>query len=133
METPSTGLAVVQNLYHLQLDLQKYLEGDLSDPQERREARERAREFSVLLKQADWRYMGGEDVLTGLQDMEREVKERINTVPSKAVAVRPAVGRYGRTGRRIAVRRPAVAKRATRVHRIVRKTVARKRAVAKKR
>jgi hypothetical protein len=81
----SQGLAVVQNLYLLQIDLQKYLRSDLSDPAARREAQERMKEFSSLLKQADWRYMGGEDVLTSLHNMEQEIRQKIVASPKKIV------------------------------------------------
>ncbi len=67
----------MQNLYLLQIDLRRCLDGDLSDPAQRREAQARVKEFSTLLKQADWRYMGGEDVLMSLQDMEKEFREKI--------------------------------------------------------
>ncbi|MDD3896435.1 MAG: hypothetical protein PHU04_01130 [Candidatus Peribacteraceae bacterium] len=79
MKVSKSDLSVVQNLYLLQVDLAEFLHSDLSDPQERRVARERMREFSSLLRQADWRYMGGEDVLDSLKDVQQQIVRKINS------------------------------------------------------
>jgi len=94
MKVSKSDLSVVQNLYLLQVDLAEFLQSDLSNPQERRIAKERMREFSSLLRQADWRYMGGEDVLDSLKDVQEQIVRKINTpriaekraVPSKKKA-----------------------------------------------
>ncbi len=75
--TRAAGLAVVQDLYLMQIDLKKSLENDLSDPKERRHVREQVREFADLLDQADPAYMGGEDVLQDMLSMKDEVLQTI--------------------------------------------------------
>jgi len=87
MKVSKSDLSVVQNLYLLQVDLAEFLRSDLSDPTERRAAKERMREFASLLRQADWRYMGGEDVLDSLKDVQQQIVRKINTpVIGKQVA-----------------------------------------------
>lgn len=81
MKVTKSDIAVVQNLYLLQIDLYKFLKSDLTDPEERKEARKQMKEFATLLKQADWRYMGGEDVLDNLQQIQKEIAAKINSAP----------------------------------------------------
>ena len=82
MKLSKNDLTVVQNLYLLQVDLLKFLESDLNDPEERKQARKQMKEFADLLKKADWRYMGGEDVLDSMQQMQGVIAEKINRKPA---------------------------------------------------
>lgn len=88
MTVSKSDISVVQNLYLLQVDLAEFLRSDLSDPEERRIAKQRMREFSSLLKQADWRYMGGEDVLDSLKEIQDQIADKINSarLANKTVA-----------------------------------------------
>ena len=58
-----TALQHVQNLYLMQLKILDLLDQELNTPQARREARANIKEFQQLLRLADWRDMGGGDVL----------------------------------------------------------------------
>lgn len=73
------ALQHVHNLYLMQFKMLDLLERDLQTPEARKEARQNMREFQTLLQRADWRYMGGEDVLQSLQaiptEMEMKLKE----------------------------------------------------------
>ncbi len=81
MKVSKSDISIVQNLYLLQIDLYKFLKSDLTDPEERKEARKQMKEFATLLKQADWRYMGGEDVLDNLQQIQKEIAAKISATP----------------------------------------------------
>ncbi len=76
--TPQTGLAKVQHLYVMQIELMKLFAEDLKDPTKRKEARKCLTEFSKLLKEADWRYMGGEDVYDALHMIQKEFAAKLN-------------------------------------------------------
>ena len=76
--SPKTGLAKVQHLYVMQVELMKVFSEDLKDPTKRKEAKKCLSEFSKLLQQADWQYMGGEDVLEGLKLIQREFSSKLN-------------------------------------------------------
>lgn len=76
MKLSSQDLALVQQLYLMQVDMHQLIKSDLSI-QEKREAKQRAREFSKLLKKADWQYMGGEDVLESLRETEEAVAQKL--------------------------------------------------------
>lgn len=71
------ALECVQNLYAMQVKLLDLLQGDLSDDKVRRDVRAAMREFEVLLQKADWRYMGGEDVLESLKMLPVEVGQAL--------------------------------------------------------
>lgn len=81
MTKAELGLATVQQLYLLQVQLFNVLDADLSDPNLRKEARKQTKEFSTLLKEADWRYMGGTDVYEELQKLPVEVEMKLRTSP----------------------------------------------------
>jgi len=86
MPTSKEALNVVQDLYLLHIDLQKFLEHEKADAEEHKRVRKNAKEFSSLLKKADWRYMGGEDVLEGLRETEKEVTAKLKQKRQKAAA-----------------------------------------------
>jgi len=77
-------LTTVQNLYLLQFELCKVLDSDLSDPDKVKEARKQVREFSQLLEEADWRYMGGEDVMESLEEIKEEASVKISKAKGSA-------------------------------------------------
>jgi len=77
MKSSSQDLELVQQLYLMQIDLHQVLQSDLLSAQEKRNAKQRAKEFSKLLKKADWRYMGGEDVLESLWETERNLEDKL--------------------------------------------------------
>lgn len=72
-----TGLEHVQNLYVLQMELLSSLDGDLTDPKARRQMRDSVQEFEKLLRRADRRYMGGDDVYESLKQIPDEVETRL--------------------------------------------------------
>ena len=75
------GLVTVQELYVLQMQLFNVLDADLSDPNHRKKAKEQTRAFETLLKDADWRYMGGMDVYEELQRLPVEVQTKLKQSP----------------------------------------------------
>ena len=77
MSKADTALEHVQNLYLMQLKILDLLEQDLNSPEARREARAQVKEFQNLLRLADWRYMGGEDVLESLKTLPVELEQKL--------------------------------------------------------
>lgn len=73
------ALQHVHNLYVMQFKMLDLLQQDLATPQARKEARENMKEFQQLLRKADWRYMGGEDVLESLKTLPNEVEMKLKT------------------------------------------------------
>ena len=71
------ALQHVHNLYLMQFKMLDLLERDLQTPEARKEARENMKEFQTLLQMADWRYMGGEDVLQSLQTIPTEMEQKL--------------------------------------------------------
>jgi len=59
----------VHSLYVMQMDLWKILDGKVRGEHQLKEARKQIRHFRKLLKEVDWRYMGGEDVYQTLEEM----------------------------------------------------------------
>ncbi len=82
--TPMTSkadnaLEHVHNLYLMQFKMLDLLQQDLQTPEARREARENMKEFQSLLRKADWRYMGGEDVWEALKTLPKEMDTKLKT------------------------------------------------------
>ena len=75
MKSSTTALERVHALYVLQTKLMQLVEQDLKDPDIRKTLRSDVREFEELLDEADWRYMGGEDVLLSLKQIPGEVTQ----------------------------------------------------------
>ncbi len=73
------ALEHVHNLYLMQFKMLDLLQQDLSTPEARREARENMKEFQQMLSRADWRYMGGEDVLESLKSLPSEMEVKLKT------------------------------------------------------
>lgn len=98
------ALENVQNLYTTSTELWRQIqeEKNLDDPLKLKEATRTFRQFSSLLRDADWRYMGGEDVLEGLQNLEREVSAALRDV-RRRLAVRNSA--RASVKRKVAVKR----------------------------
>lgn len=77
MTTTCTAIAHIHNLYVMQSQIIDLLDRDLNTPKARKEARANIREFQKLLRAADWRYMGGEDVLEALKSLSAELQQRL--------------------------------------------------------
>jgi len=108
MSKAEVALAKVQNLYVLQMQLIHLLSEDLSDPDRRQEAKNQMRQFNQLLTQVDRGYMGGEDVWEALQELPKEVQERLKASPVSVRRMRAAKSAV-RTAK--ATKKKALAKR----------------------
>lgn len=75
-----SALQHVHNLYLMQFKMLDLLQQDLTTPGARKEARQNMREFQELLSSADWRYMGGEDVLESLKTLPTEMETKLKEV-----------------------------------------------------
>lgn len=78
-----SALAKVQNLYVLQIELWNFLDNGRRDAPTIDRVKKLLREFKALLKEVDWQYMGGEDVLASLEWIPKEVDQKIKKTPSK--------------------------------------------------
>lgn len=85
--TPSeTALDRVHSLYLLQAKFITSLDGDVRDAVRREELLQDIRTFQRLLNQADWRYMGGQDVMDSLKGLHDEIKAKLKgATPRKVV------------------------------------------------
>lgn len=72
-------LSKIQTLYLMQVELCDFLEAKEVDATKLKTAQKTLKEFKELLKEADWRYMGGEDVLENMQWIPKEVNEKLKT------------------------------------------------------
>jgi hypothetical protein len=77
MDASLSALEIVQQLYLLQAELLHLLESGIRSPKAREAAKRTLREFNKLLKEADPRYMGGEDVVAGLEDVKVCVAKKL--------------------------------------------------------
>jgi len=75
--SPQDELTKVQNLYLMQMDVWKVLDGRIRSPEKVKEARKCLRQFKRLLKEVDWKYMGGEDVYQELRKMAEEADVKL--------------------------------------------------------
>lgn len=82
MTAAEAALDRVYTLYLLQTKLWTFLDTDLRSAAAREELTEDMRAFQKLLRDADWRYMGGEDVLDSLRTLHGEVHARLKTFSS---------------------------------------------------
>ncbi|MBU0457837.1 hypothetical protein KJ652_01860 [Patescibacteria group bacterium] len=81
--SPQDELTKVQNLYVMQMEVWKVLDGRVRSPKKIDEARKSLRQFKSLLKEVDWKYMGGEDVYEELKEMAAEADAKLKIVHSK--------------------------------------------------
>lgn len=94
----SSGLITVQNLYLMQFQLMEYLQDGIRTESQAKEAKQCLRQFKVLLGEADPRYMGGEDVVETLQEIQEEMSARLNARAARSrAAKRAAVKRMSKT------------------------------------
>ena len=77
MSKADTALEHIHNLYIMQLQILDLLDQELNTPEARRQARAQIKEFQHLLRLADWRYMGGEDVLESLKSLPVELEQKL--------------------------------------------------------
>ena len=82
-KTNQTGLAAVHNLYIAQMQLQEFMETGLRTPKQVEAAKKCLKEFRALLEAVDPGYMGGEDVLESLHNMQEKMSERVKKRSSK--------------------------------------------------
>ena len=75
--TNQAGLATVQTLYLMQIDLAQYLRYGIKTGNQMEKARKQLSDFRKFLKEADWKYMGGEDVYQELCAIQEEVAAKI--------------------------------------------------------
>ncbi len=84
--TPSeAALEKVHTLYILQTKFITSLEGGIRSSTLREELRGDVRRFQRLLNQADWRYMGGMDVMDSLRELHGEVKAKLDVTSTKNI------------------------------------------------
>ena len=72
-----TALEHIHNLYMVQLQILDMLDQKLNTPASRKEARASIKEFQKLLRMADARYMGGEDVWEALKSLPKELEQKL--------------------------------------------------------
>ncbi len=77
VSTNQSGLAKVQSLYVVQVELVDCVAQGLRTPAQVQKAKKHLQEFSRLLKDADWSYMGGEDVYVALQRIQKDMSAKI--------------------------------------------------------
>jgi len=86
MTNSEAALDRVHSLYLLQTKFITSLDGNLRGTVQREELLQDIRTFQRLLNQADWRYMGGEDVMDSLRDLHGEIKAKLKiAAPRKRV------------------------------------------------
>lgn len=73
-------LTKVQNLYIMQMELWKVLDGRVRSPDKVKDARKCLRDFKTLLKDVDWKYMGGEDVYEELVELATKADGKLKKV-----------------------------------------------------
>lgn len=67
----------------MQVELWNFLDNKADDA---KAVQKTLKEFNALLKEVDWRLMGGEDVLASLQMIPKEVNSKLKVSPKKRVA-----------------------------------------------
>ena len=87
------ALSKVQDLYLMQMALWSFLDDTEKNVEKYQSAQKTLREFKALLKEVDWQYMGGEDVLASLQWIPQEVNQY--RVPYKPEVVRKRFQKRG--------------------------------------
>jgi len=85
------ALSKVQDLYLMQMALWNFLDDTEKNVEKYQSAQKTLREFKALLKEVDWQYMGGEDVLQSLQWIPNEVHMKLKSAPLRRATVKKAV------------------------------------------
>ncbi|MBU2259401.1 hypothetical protein KKC44_02230 [Patescibacteria group bacterium] len=83
MNPSQDELTKVQNLYVMQMELWKVLDGRVRSPDKVKEARKCLNNFKSLLKDVDWKYMGGEDVYSELMRLASEADAKLKKAQAK--------------------------------------------------
>ena len=91
MSKKESALAKVQDLYLMQAELWSFLDADHVDGERRKEAERLLRNFRQLLREVDWHYMGGEDVLQSLSWIPQEVSLKLKGAGKRSAPVNVAV------------------------------------------
>jgi len=104
MSKKETALAKVQDLYLIQSELWNFLDAENIDGERRKAAEKLLREFRQLLREVDWHYMGGEDVLQSLSWIPQEVSLKLKGAGKRSspvsVAARVANQKPGKKTRK---------------------------------
>ena len=82
----TTGLPVVYDLYTLQVDLIAFLKKNRGGAQDLKEAKQKLKNFSTLLMEADKALLGGDDVYEELVAIMNETKQKVKTLKAKTKA-----------------------------------------------
>jgi hypothetical protein len=77
------GLPVVYDLYTLQLDLIAFLEKSRCGKNDLKEAKQKLKNFSTLLMEADKALLGGDDVYDELVAIMNETKTKVKQLRAK--------------------------------------------------
>ena len=80
----ASALEKVQDLYLMQVELWNFLDDEKIDAEQRKNIERTLREFKQLLREVDWHYMGGEDVLQTLTWIPQEVSLKLRHAPRRS-------------------------------------------------
>ncbi len=72
-----SALSKVQSLYVMQVELWDFLDDQEADKTKAETVQKTLKEFNSLLKDVDWQYMGGEEVLETLQSIPQQVNKKL--------------------------------------------------------
>lgn len=107
-----SALAKVQSLYLMQVELWNFLDDSEADAEKAKIVKKTLQEFSGLLKEVDWQYMGGEDVLETLQWIPGEVNKKLKLKkPVKKAAPKKAAPVARKTAKKPAAKKVATKKK----------------------
>ena len=76
MTKAEAALDLVQNLYLMQEEVFRIIEGNIRG-NDKKEAAKHVKAFRSLLKKADWHYMGGQDVWEELSKLAQEAWSKV--------------------------------------------------------
>lgn len=72
-----SALSKVQSLYVMQVELWDFLDDQEPAKEKAETVQKTLKEFNSLLKEVDWQYMGGEEVLETLQSIPQQVNKKL--------------------------------------------------------
>lgn len=84
MSAKESALAKVQDLYVMQGELWNFLDADQIDIEKKQTAEKMLKAFKQLLKEVDWHYMGGEEVLQSMESIPQEVTQKLKKAPMRS-------------------------------------------------
>ncbi|ALM10432.1 MAG TPA: hypothetical protein DEB30_01505 [Candidatus Peribacter riflensis] len=89
MTVSQSALSKVHDLYAMQIELWKHLrEGNFQKADQRKQTQKCLKQFSRLLDEVDWHYMGGEDVLVELRTMRGEISAQLRNIRRRKTSKR---------------------------------------------